>query len=458
MKLTVLGGGGVRAPMLAKSIANRARALGIRRVVFMDDCEEKLRCYGALARHVARIIDPELQFELTSDPDDAVRDADYVITTMRVGGDEGRVHDERIPLSMGLLGQETTGAGGFAMAMRSIPAMLRACERVRALARPGALVFNFTNPSGLVTQAAHDAGYDFVVGICDGPSEFIKEVERLLDAPGGSLDVDCMGLNHYSWYTSVRRDGRELLPEILARDDLFRDTEMRFFDPDLPRSLGVLMNGYLYYYYHPERAIANICRSEKTRGETIREINRAMLTELRDMDCDANFDAAMQIYLKYYYMRENSYMTIESGGPRGSKEQPKMEMDYRRTDNDGYAGVALNIIRAMRSGEGYRMVLSAPNGDSIPALRPEDIVEVTCTVDQRGIHPRKMAEPTGMIRAQLLLMKHYERTAARAILNRDRELAAQALALHPLIGSYSRAKTLVDEYLKAHAPYVGDWK
>lgn len=277
MKLTVLGGGGVRAPMLAKSIANRARALGIRRVVFMDDCEEKLRCYGALARHVARIIDPELQFELTSDLDDAVRDADYVITTMRVGGDEGRVHDERIPLSMGLLGQETTGAGGFAMAMRSIPAMLRACERVRALARPGALVFNFTNPSGLVTQAAHDAGYDFVVGICDGPSEFIKEVERLLDAPGGSLDVDCMGLNHYSWYTSIRRDGRELLPEILARDDLFRDTEMRFFDPDLPRSLGVLMNGYLYYYYHPERAIANICRSEKTRGETIRDINRAML-------------------------------------------------------------------------------------------------------------------------------------------------------------------------------------
>lgn len=458
MKLTVLGGGGVRAPMLAKSIANRARALGIQRVVFMDDCEEKLRCYGALARHVARIIDPKLQFELTSDLDDAVRDADYVITTMRVGGDEGRVHDERIPLSMGLLGQETTGAGGFAMAMRSIPAMLRACERVRALARPGALVFNFTNPSGLVTQAAHDAGYDFVVGICDGPSEFIKEVERLLDAPGGSLDVDCMGLNHYSWYTSVRRDGRELLPEILARDDLFRDTEMRFFDPDLPRSLGVLMNGYLYYYYHPERAIANICRSEKTRGETIREINRAMLAELRDMDCDANFDAAMQIYLKYYYMRENSYMTIESGGPRGSKEQPKMEMDYRRTDNDGYAGVALNIIRAMRSGEGYRMVLSVPNGDSIPALLPEDIVEVTCTVDQRGIHPRKMAEPTGMIRAQLLLMKHYERTAARAILNRDRELAAQALALHPLIGSYSRAKALVDEYLKAHAPYVGDWK
>ena len=166
----------------------------------------------------------------------------------------------------------------------------------------------------------------------------------------------------------------------------------------------------------------------------------------------------MQIYLKYYYMRENSYMTIESGGPRGSKEQPKMEMDYRRTDNDGYAGVALNIIRAMRAGEGYRMVLSVPNGDSIPALRPEDIVEVTCTVDQRGIHPRKMAEPTGMIRAQLLLMKHYERTAARAILNRDRELAAQALALHPLIGSYSRAKTLSDEYLKVHAPYAGDWK
>ena len=171
MKLTVIGGGGVRSMFLAKSIAQRAHDLHITELVFMDCDADKLRIYGGLARHVARLLDPALKFTLTTDADEAVRDADYIITTIRVGGDHTRVRDERIALDLGILGQETTGAAGLSFAMRSVPALADYCERIKRLSKPTVKVFNFTNPAGVVSQALRDMGYDFTYGICDAPSE-----------------------------------------------------------------------------------------------------------------------------------------------------------------------------------------------------------------------------------------------------------------------------------------------
>ena len=156
MKLTVIGGGGVRSMFLAKSIAQRAHDLHITELVFMDCDADKLRIYGGLARHVARLLDPALKFTLTTDADEAVRDADYIITTIRVGGDHTRVRDERIALDLGILGQETTGAAGLSFAMRSVPALADYCERIKRLSKPTVKVFNFTNPAGVVSQALRD--------------------------------------------------------------------------------------------------------------------------------------------------------------------------------------------------------------------------------------------------------------------------------------------------------------
>ena len=152
MKLTVIGGGGVRSMFLAKSIAQKARELDITELVFMDDNGRKLDIYGAMAKTVAAKICPELKFTLTTDATAAVSGADYVITTIRVGGDDMRVRDERIALGMGVLGQETTGAAGFSFAMRSVPALTDYCELVKRCAAPGCKVFNFTNPAGIVSQ------------------------------------------------------------------------------------------------------------------------------------------------------------------------------------------------------------------------------------------------------------------------------------------------------------------
>ena len=179
MKLTVIGGGGVRSMFLAKSISQRAAELHITQLVFMDNDPEKLRIYGGMARHVANMLCPELDFVLTTDAVDAVTDADYVITTIRVGGDHTRVRDERIALDLGILGQETTGAAGLSFAMRSVPALAQYCELIRKHAKPSVKVFNFTNPAGVVSQALRDMGYDFTYGICDAPSGMLHQFADL---------------------------------------------------------------------------------------------------------------------------------------------------------------------------------------------------------------------------------------------------------------------------------------
>jgi len=152
MKITVIGGGGVRSIFLAKSLAHSGEKLGIKEIVFMDNNEEKLNIYGRMAKEVAKRIAPSITFELTTDPIEAVRDTDYVITTIRVGEDDMRVKDERIALSYHLLGQETTGAAGFSFAMRSVPALAHYCELIKQYAKKDVKVFNFTNPAGVVSQ------------------------------------------------------------------------------------------------------------------------------------------------------------------------------------------------------------------------------------------------------------------------------------------------------------------
>ena len=186
MKLAVIGGGGVRSMFLAKSIAQKAAELHMDELVFMDNNEKKLNIYGKMAKVVAQKLNADLRFTLTTDAIEAITGADYVITTIRVGEDDMRVKDERIALSMGVLGQETTGAAGLSFAMRSVDALSDYCEMVKRYAKPGCKVFNFTNPAGVVSQTLRDMGYDFTYGICDAPSGMLRTFEKLYGAPEGS--------------------------------------------------------------------------------------------------------------------------------------------------------------------------------------------------------------------------------------------------------------------------------
>ncbi|AEB07288.1 glycoside hydrolase family 4 [Coriobacterium glomerans PW2] len=453
MKLTVIGGGGVRSPLLAKSLARRAGELGITELVFMDTDAEKLRIYGGIARHVAGLLSPDLEMRLTGDAIEAVRDADYVITTIRVGGDHMRVRDERIALSRNVLGQETTGAAGVSFAMRSVPALAGYCELIREHAKPGAKVFNFTNPAGVVSQALRDMGYDFAYGVCDAPTGMLRTIAAMLGVDSSAISGECYGLNHLSFFSSVLLDGREILPELLADERTYRETDMRYFEPELARRRGTLLNEYLYYFYYRERAVENILRAGITRGEQIEEVNRHMTGELRGLDMDRNFDEALAIYNRWHGRRSNMYMANESGVRR---TEP-WKFDIYGADEGGYAGVALRYIEIERSGSTRSMILCAPNAGAIPGLADDDVVEVTCDVSKEGCAPHRFAEvdiEPGNLEL-IRRVKYYERLAARGIISRSEDDIVECLSMHPLVGSYSIAKDLAQHYIELNAEYWG---
>ena len=398
MKLTVLGGGGVRSPFLTKSIALGAEAAGITEVVLMDNNAEKLHKYGKIAKLVGERCNPALHFILTTDAEEALRDADYIITTIRGDADEGRVFDERTALSHGVLGQETTGAGGF-----------------------------------------H------------------KQLAALLGVERERFTMRCWGLNHLSWFDSFRVDGEDVTGKILAAPRLYQATEMKHFDPELVRLSGNLLpNEYLYFYYYSNRAVQSILSSSKTRGETILEINQKMHRALDEIDIDRDLEAAFHCFMMHYAMRENSYFTIETGGAPKNIDVPTVEEFIRQPDGGGYAGVALDFIKARATGEKIQMVLSVPNNGACPYFADGDVMELTCEIDGEGAHPLPVPEIPPMQLNLIRTIKLYENLTVEAILEKSYEKAVKALTIHPLINSYPIAKSLVDTYKERYKGYIGE--
>ena len=455
MKMTVIGGGGVRSMFLARSIASRAESLGIKELVFMDNDEVKLNIFGKMAKKISSLIAPSLKFSLTTDIFEAVKDADYVITTIRVGGDSMRVRDERIALNLGVLGQETTGAAGFSFAMRSIPALLSYCEIIKKFAKPSVKMFNFTNPAGLVSQALSDKGYNFTYGICDAPSGMLHSFADLLGVSADRVYGDIYGLNHLSFFNSITLDGKNVLEEIIGNDRAYSETDMRYFSKGMLLERKFIPNEYLYYFFSREKAVGNILNAAKTRGEQIEEINALMIEELSHIDIENDFDTALAIFEKYYGIRENSYMASETGVRR----QKQWHFDPFAPDDGGYAGVALRFIDIINSGKDGEMIFCTKNNGAIPGLYDDDIVEITCNVGKDAVTPKKFTEDCIDSYAFELIrrMKHYEREAAAAILTKDKKRAVEALALHPLVESYSVACKLMDEYIELNKDYSTGW-
>ena len=458
MKLAVLGGGGVRSPFLAKSLVLGAEATGITETVFMDINAQKLSLYGKIAKGIAARIAPTLRFSLTTDAEEALRDADYIITTIRAGDDDGRVFDERTALNLGVLGQETTGAGGFAMALRSVHVLRDYCELAKRVSKPNVEMFNFTNPSGLVTQALRTMGYERVYGVCDAPSGFFRQLKTMLGCE--TFTAECFGLNHLSWFSGFQADGEDVTDKILSHPRLYKDTEMRLFNPELIEMCEhFLPNEYLYFYYFRDRAVESVLKSDKTRGETIRDINAHMLKELQKIDIDNDFEAAFHCFMLHYAMREDSYFSIESGKQRAEKfPVPTVEEYIHQPDNGGYAAVALEFIQAQHTGCPVQMVLSVPNNGALDFLRAEDVCELSCTVDRDGVHPHKVNYVPEMQKNLICTVKQYENLTVEAIMTHNRQKAVQALTLHPLVCSYPLAEALVDAYAKQYQDYIGAWE
>lgn len=454
MKITVIGGGGVRSMFLAKSIAQKAERLRIDELCFMDNNEQKLRIYGGMASHVAELLCPKLKFSLTTDAVEAVKNADYVITTIRVGEDDMRAKDERIALNKGVLGQETTGAAGFSFAMRSVPALAEYCELIKKYSKENVKVFSFTNPAGVVSQTLRDMGYDFTYGICDAPSGMLRSFALLYNENPDNITGEVYGLNHLSYFKSIILNGKEIMPELIENDEAYTKTDMRYFSKELLRDRKAVLNEYLYYFYYREQAVENILKADQTRGEQIRDINKNMTAELSKMDIENDFEGCLKVFEKWYGMREGSYMASETG----VKRTTPWHFDIYEEDDGGYAGVALKFIETAQSGTTGTMIMCIPNNGAVDGLRDDDVVEITCDVNADGCTPHHIGKVDEQNFEIIRRVKIYERLSSKAIREKDKSAAIQALTLHPLVNSYSLACELVDEYIEHNKEYSNGWK
>ncbi len=469
-KLALIGGGSVRTYYFIESLLKFYREMDIGEVSVMDVDAEKLAYFGGIAKHLVTRAKEDLRVTLTDDAETALSDADYVVTTVRVGGDAVRTRDERIALSLGVIGQETTGAGGFSYAIRTIPVMLDYMRMIRAYAKPDATVFNFTNPSGLVTQALYDAGYDNIIGICDNATGIKTDVAGALGVNASDVLVKVYGLNHLSWANRIEIGGVDILPKLLENDAFVQNFhQFLYFDRDLVRRLGCIPNGYLYYYYHRERALANLQRAPETRGEFILRNNTAMMEALRAHSIETEPETCLGIYRDYMHRRESSYMSIELGGETLHPERidPKsLGIDELLGQKpvteiyEGYAGVVFNYIDSRKNNKNIDLAVSVPNCGAVPGMADDDILEITCLVGRDGAQPMRFgdAEIDETNLALMKTIKRYEKLTVEAVRTRSKAAAREALMQHPLVGDYALAKALVEQYASLNAPWIGEWK
>ncbi|MFD7708765.1 6-phospho-beta-glucosidase [Streptomyces sp. NPDC059786] len=438
MKLTILGGGGFRVPLVYGALLKDRGEGRVTRVALHDVAADRL---SAVARVLAEQAagDPDApEVTATTDLDEALRGADFVFSAIRVGGLEGRAEDERVALAEGVLGQETVGAGGIAYGLRTVPVAVDIARRVARLA-PDAWVINFTNPAGLVTEAMSRHLGDRVIGICDSPVGLGRRIARVLGADPATAWIDYVGLNHLGWVRGLRVAGRDELPRLLADPALLGSFEEgRLFGPDWIQALGAVPNEYLHYYYFNRETVRAYQEAERTRGAFLRDQQAAFYEETRHPDT-----AALAAWNRTRAEREATYMA-ENRDAAGAGEREAEDL------SGGYENVALALMRAIARNERATLILNVRNRSTLAELDADAVIEVPCLVDAGGAHPVATAplpdHAAGLVRS----VKAVEREVLAAAESGSRSTAVKAFALHPLVDSVNVARRLVDGYTAVH--------
>ncbi len=450
--MTLLGTG-VRTPFVLHGLANRAADLDLDEVVLHDADAARSEVMAALGSHLAGSWGASFSIRAEHDPRAALAGSSFVFSAIRVGQDRARALDEQIALKHGVLGQETTGPGGFAMALRTIPAMLEYAGLIEDVA-PDAIVVNFTNPVGIVVQAMTDHSSVRVVGVCDSPVSMKRGLATFLGVPGDALHVGYAGLNHAGWIHRVLVDGRDRMPELLERYDELRamDESWRLFDAELVRTLGMLPMEYLYFFYYRDRALEHVLRSHGTRGEQIAELNDSLWPALERCVRAGDHEGAREAWENAMESRHRTYFARERGEDVGDDSTRTRPAEL--FEGEGYEGLATAVITAASTGRTTPLIVDTRNRGSIPRLADDDVVEVTSLIDGAGASPLAQGALPEAAYALLEPLKAYERLTVRAAVEGSYDAALQALLVHPLVGSYPAARGILDDYLSAHAEHL----
>jgi 6-phospho-beta-glucosidase len=444
VKLTMLGAG-VRAPFVLRGLTASESDLGLDEVVLHDTDPERLELMTALGGSLCADWGAAFLVRGEPDPEAAIAGARFVFSAIRPGQEAARAVDEDVPLTHGVLGQETTGPGGFAMALRTIPAMLGYARLIEDVA-PEALLVNFTNPVGIVMQALHDHSSVRAVGICDGPISMQRSVAAFLGQPREQVHADYFGLNHCGWIHRVLVDGRDRLPELLERFEELQaaDEQWSLFDPALVRGLGMLPMEYLYFYYYRDQAVANIRASGGSRGRQLQAINDALWPVFRACIDAGDLRGARSAWERAMGERDATYFSRERGEivPDDADELGDV------FEGEGYAGVATAVMAAAVQRRKVPLILNIPNRGAIGGLRDDDVVEVTCLADEHGAHPIAQGEMPEAAFTLVSQVKLYERLTVTAAVEGSYDAALGALLAHPLVASYPSAKAILDDYVE----------
>ncbi len=431
----------MRVPLLVGGLSRSD--LGITDIALYDIDRERL---GIIADLATRMADG-VNVTSSSAPEQAISGSDFVISSIRVGGAAQRARDEAAAIALGAVGQETVGPVGFAMAVRTIPAMVEYGRLVARLA-PRAWLINFSNPVSLITQAVHQETDARLIGICDTPMEMFEDAAHALGLPASVCSYDYFGLNHLGWLRDVLFEGEGQLHRIWNNDAALKAAyRSPLFEPERLRTLKLLPTEYLYYYYRPEVALEHMKRAGSSRGAAVAKLTDEFFADVRRGGSFLSAEArgakvedppadALARYQQYLAARDGSYMQLETG-----VTTPRIKPDW--AELSGYDRIALMTMRAIVHNQGAIIPLDVANRGTLPFLQDEDIVEVPCRVDAAGPHPQPVAPIPDHPRELINRVKKYERATVKAALTGNREELIDALALNPLVDSRDQSSRLV---------------
>lgn len=444
-KVALIGGGGVRTPLVIFGVNESSERLGVDEMVLYDIDPQRAGIMCDLGRALIAREGGKLKLRVAIDLSDAIAGCSFVLTAIRVGGIQARAVDEQIAIDNGYPGQETTGPGGVAMGLRTVSVAIEYGRQIERLA-PSAWMINFTNPAGLITQAVSQHTGVRVIGICDTPTELFHRIAQALGASTQDVRCEYLGLNHLGWVRRIQLRGEDVTGRILESDEALRGLyQADLFDCKLIRALKLIPTEYLFFYYSRRRALANQCTTGTTRGEEIGKLNSDLFRCLGTALSAGESDVALATYTDYLNQRSGSYMQLEAHAGTAFDSACHLHEDPFRTAT-GYHRIALDVMNALCSDEPQRIVVNVRNQGAISEVEHDDVVEVPCEISRHNIEPEACGSLPEEVRGLVLAVKAYERAAIQAAITGSAESARKAMLLYPAIGEWEPSADLLREF------------
>lgn len=424
IKIAVIGGASSYTPELFDNLVDYREELDVDQVVLMDLNKEKLNFISGVCERLLEKRKLGVRLSTAGQVEEAVAGADFVVLQIRVGGLEARVRDESVPMSLDMIGNETTGAGGFACALRTVPVALDIAQKIEQIA-PEAWLLNLSNPAGIVTEALLKHSQVRTLGFCNIPINTTYALAEVLAVDPERVQLDSFGLNHLSWTQGAYVEGKELLQPLIAETHN-RDTILyrlglveSLIDPEWLKTLAMIPSWYLRYFYYPEKILELDRQKPQSRGQ-------------EDMVSESRLGG---IYTTRGYGKEAKEILKAKGGAQ-------------------YYLPVLQVIASIVKDRGDVITVDTVNGETLPDLPPDVCVEVPACIYRDRIETLPIGPMPSSVRGLVQSVKNYEELTVEAALSGDQRMAIAALMVNPLVASYPRARAYMDRLLENERDYI----